>query len=147
MRARSLLAPVLLGCALVSCTAIGGSEDGGGGDQTFELVATSPADGAPTAPVSATVTFTFNVPIDEASVTASTLGVDPTTFGTLTVDGTTMTFDPAGDLLPATTYVFSISPELRGTNGEALGVMTDPYGFKTGGLPQDTLPTQGPRPR
>lgn len=148
MNSQRLARSALLGLLLSSCTALGGSEDlRGGGESTFEVVAASPADGAPTVPLGATIVLTFNTLIDQSSVTSSTVGVSPNTFGTVTVDGSTLTFDPAGDLLPATTYVFAISPELTGTNGRALGVMTDPYGFKTGGTTQDSLPTQGPRPR
>ena len=149
MNFRPLLGPALLGLVLSSCSAMGGSEDLGGDAATFEVVGATPADGAPTVPVGATVVLTFNVPIDASSVAFNTVSVSPTTFGTVTVDGTTLTFDPAGDLTPATTYVFTISPELKGTNGRALGVMANPYGFKTGGVapPPDTLPPSGPRPR
>lgn len=148
MDVRPLLGTALLGLCLTACTALGGSEElGGGGEPTFELVSATPRDGLPSASVTATIALTFNVPIDESSVTASTISVSPTTLGAITIDGSTLTFDPWDDLLPATTYVFSISPELKGSNGKALGVMANPYGFKTGGIPQDTLPTQGPRPR
>lgn len=150
---RPLLGSALLGSLLVSCTAMGGSEelgDGGGGvEPTFELVAATPRDGFPTAPVTATIALTFNVPIDRSSVADGAISVTPKTFGTITVDGATLTFDPAGDLRPGTTYVFTLSRDLRGTNGRALGVMDAPYGFKTGGTapPPDTLPLVGPRPR
>lgn len=141
----------LLGLALTACTAMGGSEDLGGGDDAgFTLVnsASVPKDGAPTAPLTATVTLVFSSPIDPASVTSSTLGVEPATFGTVTVDGSTLTFDPSGDLLPSTTYVFAISPELKGLNGHALGAVPNPYGFKTtGGDTPPPPPPSGPRPR
>lgn len=141
---------ILVGIPLIGgCNALGGSENlRGGTEATFEFVAGVPADGAPTAPVTATIILTFSSEIDPASVTSNTLGIDPATFGTLTVGGPTLTFDPADDLLPSTTYVFTISPELKGENGAALGAMLGPYGFKTaGGPPPDTLPTNGPRPR
>lgn len=149
MNFRSLLGAALVGLLLSSCTAMGGSEDLGGSDATFEIVGATPADGAPTVPLGATITWTFNAPIDESSVAFNTVGVTPATYGTLSVDGTALTFDPAGDLKPATTYVFTISPDLKGTNGHALGSMANPYGFKTGGTapPPDTLPPSGPRPR
>ena len=149
MHLRPILRAALIGLSLGSCTAMGGSESlGGPGDATFELVSESPADRIQTAPLGSTITLTFNVPIDPASVTARTISVTPDIYGDLTVEGPTLTFDPAGDLRPATTYVFELSPELRGTNGAVLGPQAHHYGFKTGGEPPpDQPPTQGPRPR
>ncbi|HVX87994.1 MAG TPA: Ig-like domain-containing protein [Gemmatimonadales bacterium] len=145
------LRAALLGLALTACTAMGGSEDlGGGDDPGFTLVnsASTPADGAPTVPLTATVSLVFSSPIDPSSVTSSTLSVEPATFGTVTVDGSTLTFDPSSDLLPSTTYVFSISPDLKGLNGHALGTVANPYGFKTiGGDVPPPPPPNGPRPR
>ena len=125
---------------------MGGSTGPTSGEAAFSFVSGSPKDAAPAVPVSTTIVMTFNSPIDPASVTASTVSLEPGASGDLTVQGTTLRFDPWSDLAPSKHYVVHISPELRGTNGATLGVMADPYGFKTGTSP-DTLPTQGPRPR
>jgi hypothetical protein len=150
MRASPLALSILLLAGPTACAGTGGSEGGLGETETFELVAATPADGAPTVPVTATVVLTFNVPLDPASVNSTTLSANHPLYGDLTVDGTKLRFDPSTDLLAGSTYVFSLSPDLKGLNG--VGLATDPhYGFKTAGTlpppPPDTVLLSRSRPR
>ena len=139
--------PILLSlAALASCDGYGGSTGPDEGstrpEATFTLTGATPRDGAPTVPVTTTVTFSFSAPIDPASVTGGTLSSAPTSYGTLSVEGSTLRFTPSTELAPGTLYVFSLSPDLSATNGQTLGAMPHPYGFKTAGSPpppQDTV--------
>lgn len=146
MLRRSLLLLALF--PLAACDGMGGSEGTGGSETSFVILSRTPSPGSPTVPVTATVVITFNTPIDAASVGSGTLATNVPTFGDLTIDGTKLRFTPAGDLIAGTTYIFTLDPDLRGTNAQVLGTIP-PWGFKTAGTapPPDTLPPSGPRPR
>jgi hypothetical protein len=143
-----LAASVLAG--LAACLGTGQTEAPGGETETFEVVGETPANHAPTVPVTATIVFTFNVPIDPSSVNSTSLSANHAIFGDPAVDGTKLQLDPSTDLIAGTTYVITLSPDLKGMNGVSLKSVPI-YGFKTAGTapepPPDTITLVRPRPR
>lgn len=148
-KAPYLLLSLLLAGPL-ACNAMGGSEDlGNGTPGDFTIAARAPGGGSAGIPVTTTVVVTFSSTIDAASVTTGVLTLNNASFGTLTVEGSKLTFTPSSQLNPGSIYSVALSPDIRGVNGVHLGTVS-PWGFKTAGTPPpppDTGAASPPRPR
>lgn len=135
--------------ALAGCDGLGGSAESRlGPPPTFEVISRSPGPGREGVPLSVSVTIVFNVNIDPASIQQGVVSANGATTGTLAVNGNVLDFTPSGGWIPGSSYAIALSPEIRGSNGAALG----PYavwGFKTEGVAPptpDTLRLVRPRP-
>jgi hypothetical protein len=82
----------------------------------------APADGAADVPLDTSVSVTFSEPVDPATVTASSFlvaGSQPVQ-GTLSVNGSTVTFDPAESFSPSTLHTVTITTDVRDLAGNQL---------------------------
>jgi hypothetical protein len=150
MRGSPLLLAAFVLAGPAGCLGTGQTDVPGGESETFEVVGESPANHAPTVPVTATIVFTFNVPVDPSSVNSTSVSADPTIYGDPAVEGAKLVLDPSTDLTAGTTYILTLSPDLKGMNGASLKSVPI-YGFKTAGTapepPPDTITLARPRPR
>ncbi|HUV29608.1 MAG TPA: Ig-like domain-containing protein [Acidobacteriota bacterium] len=97
------------------------------------VVAIDPINGATKAPTDVTVTATFSVPVDIATVTTSTFLVSGAT-GTVAAVGNEATFTPDALLEPGTAYTVTITTDVTDTAGHAM-VSEFTSTFETTALP------------
>lgn len=115
------------------------------GDQTGPPVVTNttPASGAVDVPIDATISATFNKPMDPASITSAnfrvTAGADEVA-GVLEYSGFTATFTPAAPLLYETAYDVNLSTGIMDLEGNPLDESVV-WSFATQPVP-DTLPPE-----
>jgi hypothetical protein len=123
------------------------TESGGGGDGP-QVTDASPADGATDVPVTVEPTVTFDVPVDPATVTTTTVQLldaagqpVPQAAGSpaLSADGLVATITPAAELDELSTYKIRVRGGAGGVTDEAGNPMADdwvqPSGFETENLP------------
>lgn len=115
---------------------------------TFKVVSRSPGPGREGVPTSVPLAVTFDGEIDPSTVKPGVITANGSSFGTLTVQGSTLTFAPTGGWTAGTPYAIAISPAIMGRNGVALGPVPV-WGFKTAGTPPiiDTVQLVRSRPR
>ena len=115
---------------------------------TFRVVSRTPGPGREGVPTSVPLAVTFDGEIDPASVDVGAITANGSSFGTLAVQGSTLTFVPTGGWTPGTPYAIAISPGITGRNGVPLGPVPV-WGFKTAGVRPvvDTILQVRARPR
>ncbi|HUX40712.1 MAG TPA: Ig-like domain-containing protein [Rectinemataceae bacterium] len=95
------------------------------------VLTVSPANGASSVPVNATITAVFSTAMDPSTITSSSFSVAGAT-GFVTYDAITMTatFTPSNNLGYATTYAVTISTLVKNTSGVSLA-MAKTWNFTT----------------
>lgn len=95
----------------------------GGAPEFPEVIATSPADGDQDVAVNTSITATFSIPMDPATIDGASLtvlaGADPVS-GAVSYAGEIATFLPAADLLEGTEYTATVTTAATSTEGAAL---------------------------
>ena len=150
MRVPPFLLFALLAAGPAACNGMGGSETlGTGTPEDFTIASRTPRGSSSGVPVTTTIVVTFTSAIDPTSITPGVLTLNNSSFGTYSIEGSKLTFTPAGDLDPGVLYEVALSPDIRGINRVPLGAVP-PWGFKTAGShtpPPDTGAASPPRPR
>ena len=155
----SILRSPARGLSLVVALAIGAGCGGGGGGggagsttpAAFRVVSVSPIDNANGVALDVKPVLTFSLPVDPASMTASSVQVSATASGavsaglSIVADGTGRSLQvlPTQLLAAGTTYGILVSGTLRATTGETIGGVHS-FVFRTvAGMPGGgtTLPT------
>ena len=131
---------VAFGSTLLAC---GGSAPetettGIGTTSPLSITATTPQNGSTNVSTSSALTITFSEPVDPATLTTSTVLINPLITGAITVNGTNVMFDPITPFDPSTPYAVTLTTGVKGVAGNAL---TAPFSwsFTTGTIP-DTMP-------
>jgi hypothetical protein len=126
---RHAFAGLCLLCACAGCENPGLDE----GAATLVLLETHPGSGASGSPIAGPIRMTFNEPIERASAAGAFSLVDGggrAVFGTLTVQGREVRFDPELPLRLSETYRAEVTPGIRGENGASLDAAAE-WSFST----------------
>lgn len=107
------------------------------------VTATNPADKAEGIAVDGTISSTFNIAMDPASITNTTFTLkqgNTAVAGTTSYTGMTASFDPTADLAPNTLYTATITTGAKAKTGQA-GTTDRVWTFTTGTAPDVVVPT------
>lgn len=106
------------------------------------LVSTNPADGAINVAVNSTITATFSVAMDPATINSTNFTLtqgSEAVAGIVSYSGATATFTPTNLLTESTLFTATITTGVKNTNGDAL--LTDEiFRFTSGLIPDTTVP-------
>jgi hypothetical protein len=107
------------------------------------VTVTSPADKATNIAVNSTISSTFNIAMDPASITSTSFTLkegNTNVAGTTSYTGMTASFIPTADLAPSTLYTATITTGAKSKTGSAT-VKNHVWSFTTGTVPDITIPT------
>jgi Ice-binding-like/Bacterial Ig-like domain len=138
----TVLAVFLISASLIGCGNVTGGGSSGGGSSGPRVQFTDPAANATSVGTNMSITATFNVSMDAATITPESFSLvsseGAAIAGTVTYEGLVATLKPTSNLKASTTYEATVTTAVKSFGGTAISTKT--WRFMTGSSTDTTAP-------